>query len=144
MLKQRNLKYGNRVFVVSYADITPLGATLTGAINLPLILPAGAVVDLVLQVPTVQFAAPSLSALSSRVISAQHNYGTAFNIFQAPGPEVFDADQVRFREKLGSTTQMQVTFVAVGANLGTLTAGELQIVINYSGSNVVAAGGQFL
>lgn len=144
MLKQRNLKYGNRVFIVSYADIVPLGAVTSGNVNLPLILPAGAVVFGTLVKHTVQFAAPSLSALTARVTTAQHNYGTAFNIFQAPGAEVFDADNVAFREKLGSTTQMLLSLTSTGANLGALTAGELQVVILYTGSNIVAAGGQFL
>lgn len=144
MLKQRNLKYGNRVFIVSYADMTPLGAVTSGAINLPLILPAGAVVGLTLVKHTVQFAAPSLSALTARVTTAQHNYGTAFNIFTAPSAEGFDSDIVGFREKLGSTSQMQLTLTSTGANFNALTAGEVQVVILYTGSNVVVAGGQFL
>lgn len=146
MLKQRNLKYGNRVFIVSYADIVAIGAATSGSINLPLILPAGAIVTQTLVKDTVQFAAPSLSALTVQIADATtHVYGSGtLNIFTAPSAEKFISDIVGFRTRLGSTTQMSLNFTSTGANLNALTAGELQVVINYTGSNIVVAGGQFL
>lgn len=126
---KRNFANGNKVYVLSYKDFTGNAGT-TGAKVLRT-LPAGTVVKRVLVKPTVQWAAPSLSALTARVTTAQHNYGTAFNIFQAPGAEVFDSDLTPFREKLNSTVDISINLTATGANLSALTAGELQVILVY-------------
>jgi hypothetical protein len=72
-----------------------------------------------------------ITALTGRVMTANHNYGTAFNILQAPGDEVFDSDLVRFREKFSTPVDFFFRIASTGGNLSTLTAGEVDIIVNY-------------
>lgn len=129
MQTKRNFKTNNKVFVLSYQDFTGIAA-LTGS-KILRTLPAGSVIKRVLLKHTVQWAAPSLSALTARVTTANHNYGTAFNIFTAPTAEGFDSDLAPFREKLATPVDIKVDLTATGANLNTFTAGELQVILTY-------------
>jgi len=72
-----------------------------------------------------------ITALTGRVITANHNYGTAFDILQAPGAEVFDSDLVRFREKFSSAVAFLYRVTSTGGALSTLTAGDVDIIVNY-------------
>lgn len=72
-----------------------------------------------------------ITAITGRVMTAQHNYGTAYSLLVTPGAEVFDSDIVRFRELFSSASQFFFRIAATGGNLSTLTAGEVDIIINY-------------
>jgi hypothetical protein len=128
MTKKRASKYGsNRVYNVTFADLASFAA-LTGNVKL-FSLPQGAIITDTLIKPKVAFVGPT--TVTARVTTAQHNYGTAFDVKQAVAAETFDSDIVPFREKLNSVTDVNLSFVSTGTNLNTTTAGEVDVVVNY-------------
>jgi hypothetical protein len=133
MTKSRNFKTGNYVFDVKYTDLTGT-AGLTQDVLLKT-LPAGTVVKRVLVKIKTAFA--GTTTLTGRVISAQHNYGTAYNLKTTPGAEVYDSDLTPFRELTASTVALNFHVVATVDNLTSLTAGEVQIVVVYDVENVL-------
>lgn len=98
-------------------------------------LPKGAIVTDVLQKPVTAFA--GTTTFTGRVITAEHNYGTAFNMKQAVAAETFDSDVVPFRELLNSTVPVLFHAVATVDNLTALTQGSVDIVVGYDLRNTL-------
>ena len=130
MTKKRASKYGqNRYYNVTFADLATVAAT-TGDVKL-FDLPQGAIITDVLIKHSTKFAGGAISAVTAQVQTAQNNYGSAFDVFQNPGAEVFGSSITPFREKFSSTVPVNLHFVATGGNLSTLTQGVVDVIVNY-------------
>lgn len=117
-------------FSVTTAQIVALGAATSGDILLTT-LPAKAVVSQTLVKPSQAVAGPSISAATARVISANHNYGTAFDVFQAVGNTVSDFYTTPQLENYATTTALNLHVTSTGANLSVATAGAADVWIVY-------------
>lgn len=118
-------------WTVKLADIVGLAANLTGDVIL-MDLPANSVVLRTFVKHSTSVAGPSISACTARVQTANNNYGTTFDVFQAPGATVTDFDGLHpSKENFAAITPIYVHFIAVGANLGVATAGQVDVTITY-------------
>ncbi len=144
MLRQRNPTFNNRVFIIGYSDVIAIGAHTSGHIALPITFQPGTVIERVAAKQTVQWAGTSITELTLAIASATGTYLTAASIIGAPDAETYIHEETPFREAIGSGNIVPyAAFVATGADLDVLTAGEVQIIVRYSGDNFVAAGGIF-
>lgn len=117
-------------FTVTKAQIVALGAATSGNVTIAT-LPAKAVILNTTLKHTVAVAGPSVSAATARITTAGHNYGTAFDVFQAVGNTVLDFDEAANSENFAAVTPVRVSFTSTGANLSVVTAGSVDAYITY-------------
>lgn len=72
-----------------------------------------------------------VSAATARLISAQNNYGTAFDVAQATGAEVVDFDGTAKNELMGGPSTLNLHLTTTGATFDLLTAGEVEAWITW-------------
>lgn len=95
---------------LAIATTTPIGATLSwGAVTL----------------------ATPLSASTARLISAQNNYGTAFDVKQAIGAEVFDFYGTAKSELMGGVSTLNMHMTSTGTTLDQIYAGIIDAWVTY-------------
>lgn len=75
--------------------------------------------------------ASGITACTARLISTQNSYGTAFDVFQAAGAEVFDFYGTAKSELMGGPSTINLHLVAIGANLSTVTTGAIDAWITW-------------
>lgn len=73
----------------------------------------------------------AISASTARVITANNNYGTAFDVFQAPGATVLDFYATPKSENFTTTTPVNLAMTSTGDNLNTVVAGAIDVYIMY-------------
>jgi hypothetical protein len=73
----------------------------------------------------------AVTAATARVITANNNYGTAFDVFQAPGDTVLDFYATPKSENFAATTAVNLAMTSTGDNLGTIGAGAIDVWITY-------------
>jgi hypothetical protein len=73
----------------------------------------------------------AISAATARVITANNNYGTAFDVFQAPGDTVLDFYATPKSENFAATTAVNLAMTSTGDNLGTVGAGAIEAWVTY-------------
>lgn len=72
-----------------------------------------------------------LSAATARVITANHNFGTAYDVLQAVGDTVLDFYATPQSENFAATTPMSLRMTSTGANLSTVTTGTMEVWVTY-------------
>jgi hypothetical protein len=72
-----------------------------------------------------------ITAATARVITANNNYGTAFDVFQAVGNTVLDFYATPKSENFATTTPVNLAMTSTGDNLNTVTTGGIDIWIQY-------------
>lgn len=116
---------------VKVAAIVALGAATSGDITL-FNLPARAVIDQTTVKPFVAVAGTSFSAATARVITANNNYGTAYDVFQAVGNTVSDFDGTHpHLENFVAVTPVLLHMTSTGGNLSATTAGSIDVWVTY-------------
>lgn len=73
----------------------------------------------------------AISAATARVITANNNYGTAFDVFQAPGATVSDFYATPKSENFTTTTPLNLAMTSTGDNLNTVTTGGIDVWVTY-------------
>lgn len=140
-MQQKMLKMPNMVsqqtsvpivahFSVTTAQLAAIGAATSGDILLTT-LPAKSAVLTTLVKHSEAVVGASVSASTARVITANTNYGTAFNIFQAPGATVSDFYATPKIENYATTTALNLHVTTTGANLSVVTAGAVDVWVTY-------------
>lgn len=119
-----------RHFNVKTADIVALGAATSGDITL-MSLPARSVVVRTIVKPYVAVAGTSFSAATARVITAAHNFGTAYDVFQAVGETVEDIGYVPTFELTTAAVPLLLHMTSTGGNLSATTAGSIDVWVTY-------------
>jgi hypothetical protein len=125
---------------VTKTQIAALGAVTAGDITL-FNLPSAAVIDQTLTKPFVSVAGTSFSAATARVITANNNYGTAYDVFQAVGNTVSDFDGTHpHLENFVAVTPVLLHMTSTGGNLSATTAGSIDVWITYHRLDAFNAG----
>ncbi len=115
---------------ITLADLQALGAATSGVITL-VTLPAGSILSDVLVKHKTALAGPSLSAATARATTAGKNWGTAYDVFQAASGTAFDYDDESQVVSFTTDTDLRLSVTTTGANLSALTAGEIDVFIEY-------------
>jgi hypothetical protein len=112
---------------ITQAQLAGITGTTSGDFTITT-LPANTVIDQTLVKPYVAVTGTSISAATGRVITANNNYGTAYNIHQTVGATVFDFDGTHPAvENIGSTTPLLFHVVTTGANMSAISAGSIDV-----------------
>lgn len=92
-------------------------------------LPSAAIIHGVKIVPTTAFTGGGISAYTVSVGDGTTPtlYASAFNVFQAPGANVYQLSSDFGGESLIAATQIYATATSTGANLNAATAGSVSI-----------------
>lgn len=118
------------LYTVNAADISALGAATSGSIPL-FTLPAGGVITFTKVKHSAPVVGASVSAATAQVATSNNTYGTAFNVFQASGAEVFDFSGTAKKENHSTGTVVNLSVTSTGANLSAVTAGTIQVWVEY-------------
>lgn len=117
-------------FNVTTAQIVALGAATSGDVTL-FSLPARSVVVRTIVKPYVAVAGTSYSAATARVITAAHNFGTAYDVFQAVGETVEDIGYIPTFELTTVAVPVLLHMTSTGGNLSACTAGSIDVWVTY-------------
>lgn len=117
-------------YAVTTSQITALGAATSGNILLAT-LPANSVVLSTTVKHSAAIAGTSITAATARATTANNNYGTAFDVFQAPGDTILDFYATPKSENFSTTTALNLSMTTTGANLSAVSAGAVDVWICY-------------
>lgn len=120
----------NVKFTVPTASLVAIGAATSGNVLLAN-LPAKAVVLATTVKHSAAIVGPSISAATARVTTANNNYGTAFDVFQAPSATALDFYATPKSENFAAVTPVNLAVVLTGANASVITAGAIDVYITY-------------
>jgi len=122
---------------VALTDLVGLGAFTTGTLVLPIDgggLPQGAIMQLVRikHSQSVAGAGP-ITAATAQVVTANNNYGSAFDIFQAVSNANISTVQLTSGniENWASVTPVNINIALTGGNASGLTAGAFTVWLRY-------------
>ena len=130
--------YGiGKKYNITLADIVSLGANLQGNFLLDT-LPAGEIVQYGRIKHSVAVAGPGITGCTAQLgdqFGGGSNFGTAFNVFTAPGGEVLSTFGGLVAPTgvgyFSQTNQIYLTLIATGANLSVATAGAISVWLRY-------------
>jgi hypothetical protein len=121
-------KYGRLKYTIKLADIVALGAATSGDITLDT-LPPGAVITRYFIKPSTSIAGGTISAVTARpkLNTTAIGAGTT-NAFTTTGA----IDTTGGKDSLTGNNVLKLTLVSTGDNLNAATAGQIDVVIDYS------------
>lgn len=117
-------------YTVFLSDLTAIGAATSGNVKLDS-LPPNSIVTLTLVKPSTALVGPSLTAATARVTSNSKNFGTAYDVFQAVGDTVLDFDGTHAQFVSVAAQDLNLAIVLTGANASVLTAGQIDVYVEY-------------